>query len=223
MHINACFSNLADRSPLSCVVNVEYEDILSTNSGQVVHNQGNLLLFNHGAYSNPTLLIKSRDCRRALPRGDLGSLGKATSLNVVLAKNIALCGDDTFDARCNEVDKLGDGWQLPHTNKIDDTLGNTQSTSSLDTATQLHDLGTHLARRHLALAVLALFELQEIVGCKVDKAGPDGLANEILGGLVLAFLGNLDLELAATKAQLHNHVRASSLLVGRRHVDGAAS
>ncbi|KAI6759145.1 hypothetical protein HG531_013906 [Fusarium graminearum] len=147
---------------LSCVVNIEHKNILSAQSGQIVHHKSNLLLLNHGADSNPALLIES--CRS-------------------------------------------------HTNEIDDTLSNTESTSSLDTATQFYNLGAHLTGRQLAVGILTLLELEEVVGSKVNKASPNGLANKILGGLVLALLGNLNLELAASKAQPHDHVRASNLVL----------
>lgn len=108
------------------------------------------------------------------------------------------------------------------TNEVNNALGHTQSTSRLNTATQLNNLGAHLARRDATSGILALLELPEIIRSKVDEAGADGLANKVLGSLVFTLFGDLDLELAAAEAKLHHHVAAGRLLLGGE-VDRAAS
>lgn len=109
------------------------------------------------------------------------------------------------------------------TDKINNALRDTKSASSLDTAAELDNLGAHLAGRDTTLGVVTLLKLQEVLGSEIDKAGANRLANEILRGLVLALLGDLDLELAASKAQLHDHVGAGYLVVRVGEVDRAAS
>ena len=51
-----------------------------------------------------------------------------------------------------------------------------------------------------------------MLGGEVDKAGADGLANEILRGGVRTLFGDLHLKLARAEAQVHDFVTASLAL-----------
>lgn len=46
---------------LARVVNIEHQDVLGSDSGQLVHDQSNLLALNHGTHSNPAFLIEGGD------------------------------------------------------------------------------------------------------------------------------------------------------------------
>ena len=59
-----------------------------------------------------------------------------------------------------------------------------------------------------------------MLGSKVDEAGADGLADEVLGGGVGALLGHLDLQLAGAKAKVHHLVAAGLALAIAVRGDG---
>ena len=104
------------------------------------------------------------------------------------------------------------------TNEIDDAVGNTKSAGSLDTAAELNDLSLELTAGHLGgirILKTLLLELEtgKVFLRKVNEAGTDVLANQILAGLVLALHGNLDLEPAEAEAKVHNGIAALGLSV----------
>lgn len=94
------------------------------------------------------------------------------------------------------------------TNEIDNAVGNTQSTCGLHTATQLNDLRLKLASRRHTL------QFRKVLPRQVDKARAYALAHQILRDRILSLLGNLGLQLARPKAQVHHHLAAGRNGVG---------
>lgn len=110
------------------------------------------------------------------------------------------------------------------TNKIDDTVGDAESAGSLDTAAQLNDLSLELTAGELGgvrihKTLLLQLETGKVFLRKVNKAGANVLADQVLASSVLALNGNLDLELAGAEAQLHDGI--ATLRLGLLAILGA--
>ena len=87
-------------------MNVQDQDIVGTNLGQLIHDNSNSLLFHHGADSHPAVGVKGLHRGGTLARCDLGGVGELGSLDVVLAEDEALGGNDTADTGGDELDEL---------------------------------------------------------------------------------------------------------------------
>lgn len=98
------------------------------------------------------------------------------------------------------------------TDEIDDTVRDTKSASSLDTATDILDLGVQLC------AGLGAFKVTEECFRQSREASHDIATNEILGFLVLTLLRDLDLELAATETEIEDLLDARDLASGEGSV-----
>lgn len=103
------------------------------------------------------------------------------------------------------------------TNKIDDTIGDSQRTCRLNTATQLNNLSLKLSRRRTAVCLS--LQLCKVLCSQVHKARTNSTANEVCAGSVHALLRNLDLELARAKLEFHDALSARSSRGGRRGID----
>lgn len=90
-------------------MDIEHQNVRGPNSGQVVHDDSNLLLLNHAADGYPTLSVKRGNRRRAPTGRDLDGFGKSRALDIVLAEDVLLGRDDTSDAGSDELDHLGVG------------------------------------------------------------------------------------------------------------------
>lgn len=105
------------------------------------------------------------------------------------------------------------------TNEINNALGDAQSASSLDTAAELNNVGTQRLHRRLLVrgGIDTGLNLGKVLRRQVGEAGANGQTDQVLGGCVFALLGDLDLQLAGAKAQVHDGLAAGTL-VGRGHV-----
>lgn len=98
------------------------------------------------------------------------------------------------------------------TNKINNAIRNTQSTSSLDTAANILNLSLELStgRHTLKLSEESLRQRGE--------ASHDITANQLLGLGDIALLGNLHLQLAATEAEVKDLLDTGGLAVRKSRV-----
>lgn len=116
------------------------------------------------------------------------------------------------------------GRSVSLTNQVNNTIRNTQRTSSLHTATQLNNLGLQLRRRHIALPIsillaASLLPLQprKVLLRQVHKARPYILPYQIPSRSQRALDGNLHLQLARAEPQVHDRLASPRLAVlGRR-------
>lgn len=101
------------------------------------------------------------------------------------------------------------------TNKVNNTIRNTQRARSLHTTAQLNNLGLELARgcRSSITAGLLRLEPGKVLLGKVDEAGADILANEVCALRVDAIHRDLDLQLASAKAKIQDRLAAARLAV----------
>lgn len=83
-----------------------------------------------------------------------------------------------------------------HTNKIDNAVCNTQRASSLNTATDILDLGLEL------LASFGALKLSEESLRESSEASHDIAANELLSLIDITLLRDLNLQLAAAEAEI---------------------
>lgn len=102
------------------------------------------------------------------------------------------------------------------TNKVNDSVCHAKGASSLDTPAELDNVcaqlpGSSRSLLGVGVAIGSGLETGKVVGGQVDEAGANRGADEVLGLDVLALLGNLHLELAATEAEVHHHVAAAAL------------
>ncbi len=65
---------------------------MSPNGRQLVHHRGDFLRLYHGTHGNPAVGLKSVDGWRAFPRRNLDNGVQIFAMDVVLAKNVLLCG-----------------------------------------------------------------------------------------------------------------------------------
>lgn len=122
----------------------------------------------------------------------------------------------------------GDSSRGTLTNEIHDAVRDAQGARRLDAAAQLDDLGLELARGvpRVAvggLAVLLQLEAGEVLLGEVDEAGADVLADQVPAVGVGALDGDLDLQLAAAEAEVHDGLAAAGLAVGRADLAGHAA
>ena len=89
-------------------------------------------------------------------------------------------------------------FQGKRTDKIDNTIGNTKRTSSLNTPTDILDISAEVA--HLANAL----QLGEESARQTRKAGHDIPANQLLRLRDIALHRHLDLQLAAAEAKVQD-------------------
>lgn len=87
---------------------------------------------------------------------------------------------------------------MQHTDKINDTIRDAESASSLNTTANILDLGGEL------LASLDALQLTEESISERSEAGHDVATNEVLGLLEIALLGDLHLQLAGAEAQVED-------------------
>lgn len=106
----------------------------------------------------------------------------------------------------------GSGSRYIRTNKIDNTVRDTQGASSLDTAANILNLGLELRAR------LGALELSEEGLGQRGEASHDITADQLLGLGDVALLRNLHLQLAATEAEVEDLLDAGGLAGGESRV-----
>jgi hypothetical protein len=97
---------------------------------------------------------------------------------------------------------------MQHTDKINDTIRDAESASSLNTTANILDLGGEL------LASLDALQLTEESISERSEAGHDVATNEVLGLLEIALLGDLHLQLAGAEAQVEDLLDVGNLAGG---------
>lgn len=98
---------------------------------------------------------------------------------------------------------------MQHTNKINDTIRDAESASSLNTTADILDL-----RRELLASLRALQVTEESLG-EGSEAGHNVAANEVLGLLDIALLRDLHLQLAGAEAQVEELLDVGGLAGGQ--------
>ena len=91
----------------STVVEVENEDVLSTDFDKFIHHLGAFVFLHHAADGYPILLFQSGDGRCPPARCNDGSGCQLVAGNVVLTNHIFACGDYSRDSLCNKINKGG--------------------------------------------------------------------------------------------------------------------
>lgn len=94
-----------------------------------------------------------------------------------------------------------------HTNKVDNAIGDTQCASSLNTATNILDLGGELA------GIIDALKLSKEGLGEGREAGDDVTADQLLGLGDVTLLRNLHLQLAASEAKVQDLLHAGDLAV----------
>lgn len=97
---------------------------------------------------------------------------------------------------------------MQHTDKINDTIRDAESASSLNTTANILDLGGEL------LASLDALQLTEESISERSEAGHDVATNEVLGLLEVALLGDLHLQLAGAETQVEDLLDVGNLAGG---------
>lgn len=96
---------------------------------------------------------------------------------------------------------------LQLTNKINNTVCDTERAGGFHTSTDIFDRGLHLVRAlavGLSIGVCdLLLQIAVVLFCQTGEAGDESLSDERLGGVQGALLGDLDLELAAAEFEVH--------------------
>jgi hypothetical protein len=98
---------------------------------------------------------------------------------------------------------------MQHTNKINDTIRDAESASSLNTTADIFDLRGEL------LASLDALQLTEESISERSEASHDVATNEVLGLLEIALLGDLHLQLAGAEAQVEELLDVGGLAGGQ--------
>lgn len=87
-------------------MDVQDQNVRSSDLSELVHRRGDLLLLDHGADGDPALLLELCYRGGALAGGDGGGLAELVAGDVVLAEHEPLGGDDATDARGDQLDQL---------------------------------------------------------------------------------------------------------------------